>query len=98
MKGKLSISGFKRISLAIALMLVLMVSNTALADDGVTAQHTAPHWDATYWNNTSLSDEPVLQRQETNLNYDWDSGSPHSSVQADHFSARWTRYIWQTNR
>jgi len=88
---------FKRIVLAIGLILVLTLSNTALADDGVTTaptlQHTAPYWEATYWNNTSLSGTPVLQRQETNLNYDWGSGSPHSNVQADHFSARWTRYI-----
>jgi len=103
MKGKLSTLGFARIRFAIGLMLILILSNTALADEGAslnegvttapTVQHTAPYWEAAYWNNTSLSGTPVLQRQETNLNHDWGSGSPHSSVQADHFSARWTRYI-----
>ena len=83
----------KRIGFAIGLVLVLMLSNTALADDGGIMQHTAPYWEATYWNNTSLSGEPVLQRQETNLNHDWGFGSPNSSLQADHFSARWTRYV-----
>ena len=93
MKSKPPTFGFKRIGLVIGLLLTLILSNTALSDDGVTPQHTDPHWQAAYWNTTLLSGEPVLQRQETNLNYDWGFGSPHSSVQADHFSARWTRYI-----
>jgi hypothetical protein len=32
-------------------------------------------------------------RNESNLNYDWGSSSPDPSVNADHFSARWTRYL-----
>ncbi len=30
---------------------------------------------------------------EADLDHDWGSNSPHFRVQADHFSARWTRYI-----
>jgi len=93
MKSTPSTLGFKRIGFAIGLILVLILSNTAMADDGVTLQHTDPRWQAQYWNNTFLSGEPVLRQQEANLNYDWGSGSPHFRVEADHFSARWTRYI-----
>jgi hypothetical protein len=50
-------------------------------------------WDASYWNNTTLSGPPVLGRQESAINYDWGSGSPDPSVAVDGFSARWTRYV-----
>jgi hypothetical protein len=93
MKNKLLTLGVKRIGFAIGLILMLTLSTTALADDGGTVEHTAPHWQATYWNNTSLWGTPVVQLQESNLNHDWGFGSPHFKVQADHFSARWTRYI-----
>jgi hypothetical protein len=93
MKNKLSILKFKRIAFAIGLILILILSNTALADDGGTPEHTAPYWQATYWNDTSLWGAPVVQRQESNLNHDWGFGSPHFKVRADRFSARWTRYI-----
>ncbi|MGD8969207.1 MAG: PA14 domain-containing protein [Anaerolineae bacterium] len=93
MENKLSTLKFKRVTVAISLILALILSNTALADDGGTMEHTAPHWQATYWNNTALRGTPVFQRQETTLNHDWSFGSPHFKVQADRFSARWTRTI-----
>jgi hypothetical protein len=46
-----------------------------------------------YWNNTSLSGEPTATDRETELDHDWGTGSPHANVNADRFSARWTRYI-----
>lgn len=56
-------------------------------------KHTAPYWDAVYWNNTSLAGDPAAITQETSLDHEWGAGSPHSNVNADRFSARWTRYI-----
>jgi hypothetical protein len=32
-------------------------------------------------------------RNESDINYDWGSGSPAPSINADNFSARWTRYL-----
>jgi hypothetical protein len=93
MTSKLPLLGFKRTAFAIGLILALILSNTALADDGGTVEHTAPYWQATYWNNTSLWGTPAVQRQESNLKHDWGFGSPHFKVRTDHFSARWTRYI-----
>ncbi|MBN1886354.1 MAG: hypothetical protein JW850_00125 [Thermoflexales bacterium] len=76
-----------------SLAILLTSAGTALAQEPP-PQHTAPLWDASYWNNTSLSGTPVLQRGESNLDYDWGSGSPAPGiVNADGFSARWTRYI-----
>jgi hypothetical protein len=79
----------KKIGILITLVLALTFVSPALAQD----EHSDPQWDASYWNNTSLSGTPALQRKETNLDYDWGTGSPDPSVLSDGFSARWTKYI-----
>jgi len=77
-----------------ALLLVLLVAaQPILAQGPVQPQHSDPTWQASYWNNITLSGTPVLQRAEANLTYDWGTGAPVSGVNADYFSARWTRYI-----
>jgi len=50
-------------------------------------------WYATYWNNTTLTGEPVLVRCESTLNHNWGGESPAPGVNGDYFSARWMRYI-----
>lgn len=50
-------------------------------------------WDASYWNNKTLSGTPVLQRQENELNHDWGDGAPDPIIDKDQFSARWIRTI-----
>jgi hypothetical protein len=81
---------------SLAIVLGVATASTALAQNPP-PQHTAAFWDASYWNNTSLYGTPVLQRSETNLDYDWGSGSPAPGiVNSDGFSARWTRYIEAT--
>ena len=82
----------KRFSLFVSLAMVLAMTGTALAQ-GPGPQHTSPTWQATYWNNMTLSGTPALVRDESDLDYDWGDGSPDPRVSADHFSARWTRYI-----
>lgn len=53
--------------------------------------HAAQQWDASYWNNMTLSGPPALQRVELGSpNFNWGVGSPAPGViQDDHFSARW---------
>jgi hypothetical protein len=82
----------KRIALVISLVTILSMTGTAFAQRPG-PQHTSPTWQAAYWNNMTLSGAPVLERDEADLNYDWGSGSPGPRVNADHFSARWTRYL-----
>jgi len=51
---------------------------------------------AEYFNNTSLSGEPVLTRLEPEINFNWGSAdepgrnSPDASINVDNFSARWS--------
>ncbi|MFN8454699.1 MAG: PA14 domain-containing protein [Anaerolineae bacterium] len=82
----------KLIRFVMVIVMISVTASTALAQD-ITPQHTDPNWQVTYWNNTSLTGPPVVQRTETDLNYNWGSGSPAPGVNSDQFSARWTRYI-----
>ncbi|MBC7233442.1 MAG: peptidoglycan DD-metalloendopeptidase family protein [Chloroflexi bacterium] len=50
-------------------------------------------WWGEYFNNETLSGDPVFVRDDHELNFDWEAGSPHPCVNADHFSARWTRTL-----
>ncbi len=75
------------------LFALLSVVVPVMAQGPITPQHSDPVWQAAYWNNMSLSGTPVLLREEANIDHNWGSGSPDSSVNADGFSARWTRYI-----
>jgi hypothetical protein len=52
-----------------------------------------PNWQAQYFNNTTLSGAPVLVRDEATISTDWGLGAPGPGVNADFWSARWTRQI-----
>ena len=84
---------FRRISIPISLILALVLTGAALAQGPNPPQGSYPTWQAFYWNNKTLSGAPVLVRNESDINYDWGSGSPAPSINADNFSARWTRYL-----
>jgi uncharacterized protein YraI len=78
--GKLS-----AVLVAALFVLAFRVDRSSAADDS---------WNARYWNNRELSGDPVLERQEANLEYDWGQGSPAPGiVNPDNFSARWRRVI-----
>lgn len=80
--------------LALAVLLATLLSpGNAQAQGPVTPRHTDPFWQASYWNNTSLSGTPVLNREDRSLDFDWQWGSPDPLITSDNFSARWARYI-----
>ncbi len=66
--------------------------------------HAANDFTAEYFNNTTLTGEPVLTRIETTIQNEWGVGSPDPSINNDNFSARWTgdfelesgRYLFST--
>jgi beta-glucosidase len=45
---------------------------------------------AEYFNNQELKGDPALIRIDKEINFDWGSLSPDSTIKADHFSVRWT--------
>lgn len=51
------------------------------------------NWRAEYFNNPRLEGSPALVREDAQINFDWGTGSPASGINADGFSARWTRSV-----
>jgi len=65
-----------------------------LALAAVPAQAADAAWTASYWNNMTLTGAPVVTRSESMLSHDWRTASPiPGTINADHFSARWTRSV-----
>jgi hypothetical protein len=52
-----------------------------------------PTWDAEYFDNRRLKDDPVLERDDGLINFIWGTGSPGPGVPADDFSARWRQEV-----
>ena len=50
-----------------------------------------PDWRGAYWANPDLAGDPVLVRNDTNVDFDWGTGAPAGNLPADSFSAQWTR-------
>lgn len=48
-------------------------------------------WRGEYFNNKNVSGSPTLVRNDANIAFNWGEGSPHSSINSDNFSVRWTR-------
>ena len=48
-------------------------------------------WRGEYYSHQALSGDPALIRDDTEINFDWGTGSPVSWMPADNFSIRWTR-------
>jgi hypothetical protein len=51
-------------------------------------------WRGEYFNNPDVAGAARLVRNDTDINFDWGSGSPDPTIQADSFSARWTRILY----
>jgi hypothetical protein len=83
----------KKLGLCIVLVLALLVPASALAQEPVNPQNSDPYWDTSYWSNMDLSGTPAVVTLETDINHNWGTGSPYPQIPADHFSARWLRYI-----
>lgn len=61
---------------------------------GGTTCPTITGWKGEYWNNQTLTGSPVLCRDDSQITFDWNAGSPASNVPVNNFSARWTRTLW----
>ena len=53
-------------------------------------------WSGEYYNNMTLSGSPSLIRSDPSVDFDWGAGSPDPAIGADHFSIRWTRWVYFT--
>lgn len=88
MKGKVVFRDQKALAsllIGTALMVMLILPGAAKADGA--------GWQGEYFNNPFLWGEPALVRTDGSVNFYWGLGSPDPAIQADGFSARWTRRL-----
>ncbi len=87
---KLTVGG-----LVAVITLVMLAGSVSLSpvQPQVVEANAGTQWNASYYNNTSLSGAPVLQRIDDQINFDWGAGAPGAGVPADNFSARWTKTV-----
>jgi hypothetical protein len=83
---------FRKLWFVIILALLLLSAGLTYAQQPE-PEHSDPYWQVSYWNNMTLSGEPVAQDQHARIDFNWADGAPRSPVTADRFSARWTRYV-----
>ncbi len=50
-------------------------------------------WVGRYYNNPNREGQPVLKRDDTDINFDWGFGSPAPEINADNFSVDWQRSL-----
>ena len=50
-------------------------------------------WRGEYFDNRTLEGDPVLVRNDDEIDFNWSNGSPADEVPANNFSARWTREV-----
>jgi hypothetical protein len=59
----------------------------------LTASNGQAGLDAAYFSNTNLTGAPALTRVDSNIDFNWNSGSPIGSVPGTDFTVRWTGTI-----
>lgn len=87
---------YKRIALVgliVAMLSGLLLHGGVAAAQGPAPGDSDPAWQAYYWNNMALSGAHALQVSEASLDHTWGAAKPYPEIQADQFSARWTRYL-----
>ena len=50
-------------------------------------------WRGEYYDNADFAGNPVLVRDDADINFNWGSGTPATGLPADDFSVRWQRFI-----
>ncbi|HEV8559728.1 MAG TPA: PA14 domain-containing protein [Actinophytocola sp.] len=48
-------------------------------------------WNASYYDNMTLTGTPVLSRTDPKIDFNWDQGAPDPAMPDNHFSVRWTK-------
>ena len=61
-----------------------------------TSQALPDRWRAEYYANPAFLGQPVLLREDAEINFDWGTGSPGPGIPVDGFAARWTGEQWMS--
>ncbi len=83
------VHGKSRIFITVSFLAFFIIA--ALSSGSRSASAQGGSWEAKFWNNRTLSGNPVLTRQDASINFDWAGGSPANGVFTDNFSTQWTQ-------
>ncbi len=64
-----------------------------LAGTGRLAAESGDGLWGSYYPNMTLADDPVVERIDAQVDFNWGSGSPDGSLPVDHFSVRWEGWV-----
>ncbi len=79
--------------LAAVMTLVLLQGIGSGNSPKVVQANAGTQWNAQYFNNIDLSGSPTVSRIDDKIDFNWAGGSPDGAIQADNFSARWTKTV-----
>ena len=80
MQKQLFRTGIFALAIGFVMSLGVLVASSADTD-----------WQASYYNNMTLSGDPVLTNTTNKVDFNWATNSPGEGVNSDQFSARWTK-------
>jgi len=52
-----------------------------------------PEWKAEFWSNRDMDGDPILVRNDHEIDFNWGSEAPAAGVPGDNFSVRWRRKV-----
>jgi hypothetical protein len=84
----------RRLVTVLFLGFVLLAFALGDAVAAATPRTSAGKWWGDYFNDTSLSNGPIVSRYDDAINFNWGLGSPHPDISKDNFSVRWVREDW----
>ena len=75
-------------------ILLIILIGMILAGPGVgSASAEDSQWHTRFWNNTHFGGDPVVERYDNAIDFDWGDGKPANHVNDDNFSAKWRRSV-----
>ncbi len=75
-------------------MLLIILMGMILLGLGVgSASAEDAQWHARFWNNTHFGGDPVVERYDNTIDFDWGDGKPTNHVSDDDFSVKWRRNV-----
>jgi hypothetical protein len=83
---------FAGVHLGITVLLILACMG-AMLPVALTADDARP-WRGEYFDNPSLTGQPVVIRQDAAINFDWENHRPAEGMPHDSFSVRWTAAMY----
>lgn len=82
------------ISLLFAIAIIAALTLALSAPVAAQSQYPpGPYWYAEYFDARWPTARPIYTTYNTDINFDWGTGSPSIDVPVDNFSARWTRTV-----